>query len=206
MAPRSLASFVVGLACGLLADTSLTAQERDTSNTSGSPVEEIYVGRSWRESRQPPTDFCTASRTGFGKATIEDTYSFRSVDVRGSDGRVVDSDVAVIGRLRACFGADLAGRTGEPVPESASFFYAEGVLGDVPFIGRGDCRTTRRDYPEPGISSMRCFMELSGLPAAYVGGQLTTNTISSRSALGDGTDPPGYTQPSIATIRLWRRR
>jgi hypothetical protein len=127
--------------------------------------------------------------------------------VRGSDGRVVDSDVAVIGRLRACFGADLAGRPGEqPLQESGSFFYAEGVLGDVPFIGRGDCRTTRRDHPEPGISSMRCFMELSGLPAAYVGGQLTTNTISSRSSLGDGTDPPGYTQPSIATIRLWRRR
>jgi hypothetical protein len=79
-------------------------------------------------------------------------------------------------------------------------------LGKVPFVGRGECVTTRRDHPEPGISLQRCFMELSGLPAAYVGGHLTTNTISSRSSLGDGTDPPGYTQPSIATIRLWRRR
>jgi hypothetical protein len=52
----------------------------------------------------------------------------------------------------------------------------------------------------------RCFMELSGLPAPYVGGQLTTNTVGSRNALGDRTDPPGYTQPSIATIRLWKRR
>ena len=197
MAPRPLASFFSCLAGSLLAVTSLTAQERDTANARGSPVEEIYIGRSWRESRQPPTDFCAGAKTGFAKASVEDTYTFRSVDVRGSDGRVVDADVAVIGRLHACFG---------PQPESGSFFYAEGVLGDVPFVGRGDCRTTRRDHPEKGISTLRCFMELSGLPPAYVGGQLTTNTIGSRSELGDRTDPPGYTQPSIATIRLWRRR
>ena len=49
-------------------------------------------------------------------------------------------------------------------------------------------------------------MELGGLPQAYIGRQLTTNTIGTRIALGDRTDPPGYTQPSIATIRLWKRR
>jgi hypothetical protein len=190
---RSVATAVVAVA----ASVGLTGQERDTGRSGTSPVEEIYVGRSWRESRQAPTDFCAGSRTGFAAASTEDTYTFRSVDVRGSDGRVLDADVAVIGRLHACFG---------PLPESGSFFYAEGVLGEVPFVGRGDCRTTRRDYPETGISAMRCFMELSGLPPGYVGGQLTTNTIGSRIDLGDRTDPPGYTQPSIATIRLWRRR
>ena len=162
-----------------------------------SDVEDIYIGRSWRESRQPPTDFCAPERTGFGRASVEDTYTFRSVEARGSDGLVVNANVAVIGTLRACFG---------PLPETGSFFYAEGKLGDVPFTGRGECRTTRRDHPEAGMSAQRCFMELSGLPPAYVGGQLTTNTIGTRNALGDRTDPPGYTQPSIATIRLWKRR
>ena len=99
--------------------------------------------------------------------------------------------------LHACFGL---------LAESGTFFYAEGTLGDVPFTGRGDCRTTRQNHPEAGVSVQRCFMELSGLPPAYVGGKLTTNTIGSRNALGDRTDPPGYTQPSIATIRLWKRR
>jgi len=27
-----------------------------------------------------------------------------------------------------------------------------------------------------------------------------------RKPIGDESDPPGYAQPSIATIRLWRRR
>ena len=44
------------------------------------------------------------------------------------------------------------------------------------------------------------------LPDAYMGGQLTTNTIGSQNALGAVTDPPGYVQSSIATIRLWKRR
>jgi hypothetical protein len=188
---------IVTTLVAVAASVGLTAQERDTGVATTSPVEEIYIGRSWRDSRQQPTDFCAPSRTGFTKASIEDNYTFRSIAVRETDGRMVDADVAVIGRLHACFG---------PLPESVSFFYAEGVLGDLPFVGRGDCRTTRRDHPEPGISAMRCYMELSGLPETYAGGHLTTNTIGSLNALGDRTDPPGYTQPSIATIRLWRRR
>jgi len=79
-------------------------------------------------------------------------------------------------------------------------------LHTVTFTGRGECRLAKRDYPEPGIVVVRCFLELSDLPSGYVGGQLTTNTITSRIRLGDKSDPPGYTQPSIATVRLWRRR
>jgi hypothetical protein len=51
-----------------------------------------------------------------------------------------------------------------------------------------------------------CQLDLTGLPPEYVGGQLTTNTLQSRTTLGSDTDPPGYTQPSIATIRLWKKR
>ena len=194
---RIRVALLAWLAAGALAASAPRAQGRAGAGEGGSDVEDIYIGRSWRESRQGPTDFCAGSRTGFGRASVEDTYTFRSVETRGSDGLIVDADVATIGRLHACFG---------PLPESGTFFYAEGTLGDVPFTGRGDCRTTRQNHPEAGVSVQRCFMELSGLPPAYVGGQLTTNTIGSRNALGDRTDPPGYTQPSIATIRLWKRR
>jgi hypothetical protein len=178
----------------------LIAQSRAAGDPVVADVEDIYMGRSWRESRQAPTDFCAPERSGLGRASVEDTYTFRSIEVRGSDGLVVNANVAVIGSLRACFG---------PLPEVGSFFYAQGKLGEVPFTGRGECRTTRREHPEAGMSAQRCFMELSGLPPEYpeyVGGQLTTNTIGTRNALGDRTDPPGYTQPSIATIRLWKRR
>jgi hypothetical protein len=79
-------------------------------------------------------------------------------------------------------------------------------VGGTSLVGRGQCRTTKRDFPEAGISLLTCQRDLTGLPAAYVGGQLTTNTISSRTTLGADTDLPGYTQPSIATIRLWKKR
>lgn len=73
-------------------------------------------------------------------------------------------------------------------------------------VGRGQCRTTKRDFPETGITLFACQLDLTGLPPEYVGGQLTTNTLQSRTTLGSDTDPPGYTQPSIATIRLWKKR
>lgn len=191
------ASVLLALAC-LLPPCRASAQQGGTpAPAAASGVEDIYIGRSWRESRQAPSEFCGPGRTGFGPASVEDTYTFRSVETRGSDGLIVNADVAVIGTLRACFG---------PQPEGSSFFYAEGTLGDVRFTGRGECRNTRRDYPEPGVSVQRCFMDLGGLPPAYIGGQLTTNTVGTRNALGERTDPPGYTQPSIATIRLWKRR
>ena len=165
---------------------------------SDSRVEDIYIARSWRESRNAPTAFCAESRSGFGGSTSEDQFTFRSLATRGSDGLVTDANVQTIGRLRACFGA-----TSDPMLQN---FYAEGALASVTFTGRGECRTARQDYPEAGMTVVRCFLELRDLPGGYVGGQLTTNTMRSRKMLGDETDPPGYTQPSIATIRLWKRR
>jgi hypothetical protein len=84
-------------------------------------------------------------------------------------------------------------------------FYAEGVLGQISFSGRGEC-VTEPDYPEAGLTFQRCFLQLGELPDPYVGGQLTTNTINSRAPLGGVSDPPGYTQQSVATVRLWKRR
>jgi len=33
-----------------------------------------------------------------------------------------------------------------------------------------------------------------------------TNTVLSRIAVGEASDPAGYTQPSIVTVRLWKHR
>jgi hypothetical protein len=159
--------------------------------------EEIYVARSLRESREPPSPFCAPTRTGFGTASVEDRYSFWSVAVRASDARITDALVDEVGDLRACFGP-LEGGGG-------SFFYAEGSFGDVTFVGRGDCRASPDRSPRDGIGVTRCYMDLDELPGEYMAGRLTTNTINSRAELGDPSDPAGFTQNSIATVRLWRR-
>ena len=191
----------IAIGCGVLLVATSWAAEPATptlGQTSGSPVEEIYVARSLRESRAAPTEFCAKSRIGFDSATSEDHYTFRSTTVRASDGRIVDNNVHAIGRLRACFGS-----TDDP---KLLNFYAEGALGSATFTGRGECLAGKADYPEIGITTSRCFLHLGDLPKEYVGGELTTNSIRSRNVIGDVSDPPGYTQPSIATIRLWRRR
>jgi hypothetical protein len=181
---------------------SVTAAAEDPnhvpSKTSASGVEEIYVVRSWRESRDTPTDFCAQSHTNFEKLTSEDHYTFRSISIQTSNGRMIDNDVHTIGRLRACFGS-----TADPKLQN---FYAEGALGEITFKGRGECLVYKDDYPEPGMTSLRCFLHFFGLAPPYVGGELTTNSVRSRNVLGGVSDPPGYTQPSIATIRLWRKR
>lgn len=161
-------------------------------------VEDIYVARSIRESQSKPTEFCSQARTGFGNHSVEDRYSFQSVATRALDGLITDDNVGTIGRLRACFGSTSDPRTVN--------FYAEGVLGTVSFTGRGECLTVKQNYPEAGVTVARCFLELRDLPDGYIGGQLTTNTMRSRTLIGPVTDPLGYTQMSIATIRLWKRR
>lgn len=164
----------------------------------GGAIEDIYVARSLRLSRITPTAYCTPEKVGFTGATAEDQYTFHSTATRSADGLMINANVATIGRLHACFGS-----TPDPL---TSTFYAEGALGGVSFTGRGECRTAKQDYPEPGVTVYRCFLELRDLPREYQGGQLTTNTVVSRQGIGELSDPPGYVQPSIATVRLWKKR
>ena len=173
-------------------------QVRAQGNQAEEPqVEEIYILRSARESRTTtPTEFCARAKTNFD-SYIEDEYTFRSTATRASDGRMVDTNAATTGSLHGCFG-----RTSDPATIN---FYAEGFLGPTAFKGIGECRS-KVDFPEPGISLSRCFLDLSGLPATYVGGMLTTNSLNSLKRIGMETDPRGYTQVSIAAVRLWRKR
>lgn len=114
---------------------------------------------------------------------------------RGS-GRVVQPKGIRTAELRGCFGP-----TGEPARQK---FHAEIELGSHSFRGDGECRAVNVNFPQAGLFPIHCWLVLSGLPAPYVGGLLTTNTLASKAAYGQKSDPPGYTQASIATIRLWR--
>jgi len=163
-----------------------------------SQVEEIYVARSVRESRVSPTEFCAQARTGFNSDFFEDQYTLRSIATKASDGRIVNANIRRIGAGHGCFG-----RTADPAILN---FYVDLHVGKTALRGIGDCRQTKSDFPERGLTVWRCFLTLSDPLGRYIGGQLTSNTITSRNDLGIETDPPGYTQSSIATIRLWTKR
>ena len=162
-------------------------------------VEDLVVARLVRTSRFTPTDFCAAVRTAFAQpATIEDRYELKAVATDVATGRVIDASGAAVGTLHACYG---------PTADVRIYsFFGDGEIKGVAMIGRGQCRVTRRDFPEAGISTFSCQLDLMPLTSAYIGGQLTTNGLGSRAVLGPDTSPAGYTQTSIATIRLWKRR
>jgi hypothetical protein len=178
----------------------LSAQGTQKSNATAklTEQEEIYVARSVRESRVAPTAFCAHTKTGFKSDAFEDHYALRSIRTGASDGRMVNGDITKIGSGHACFG-----RTADPAILN---FYLELQIGKTALKGIGDCRSMKSGFPEEGLIAWHCFLNLTDPLGEYVGGQLTSNTITSRKDLGLETDPPGYTQSSIATIRLWKRR
>ena len=180
-----------GLLC--LATSAATAQR----GASVGHVEDIYVARSVRLSRAAPTEYCSEGHTTLRAATFEDQYDFKPVATRPKDGAVTSATGSTVGHLHACFSR---------ISDSVVVWFAQGDLNGIQLTGRGDCRTDGREFPEPGIGTWRCYLNLTGLSGGFVGGQLTTNTMQSRALTGIESDPPGYTQPSIATIRLWRAR
>jgi len=161
--------------------------------------EEIYILRSIRDRHVPAEGWCSSSKTGFEPfpADAERLFSFWSLRL-GADGKVTGTKHRQVAQLRACFGA-----TGEPARQN---FYAEIKMGSMSLYGNGECLALKTDFPESGLFPVRCQLVLSGLPVPYVGGLLTTNTMTSKAAFGGETDPRGYTQASIATIRLWKSR
>jgi hypothetical protein len=160
-------------------------------------VEDIYVARSVRLSRVSPTDYCAERRTALRVSRFEDQYDFKAVTTRSADGAVASAAGRTVGHLHACIGR---------ISDSLIVWFAQGDLNGIQFTGRGDCRSSGHESPEPGITPLRCYLDLTALPTRFAGGQLTTNTITSRATLGLVSDPHGYVQPSIATVRVWRTR
>jgi hypothetical protein len=191
---------IATLAASALVSGCATSNGSPTANASAA-YEDIFVLRSERIQRNPNSTWCTVDRAGFAPRSsptlLEDTFTFYSVQTQRSDGRVVDARAARVGEARTCFG---------PTENPRIFnFYIETALGQVPIVGAGECTVLRADVPEKGIVSVRCTVPLKVSSDAYVGGVLVTSTLSSNAVMGGETDPPGYAQASIATIRLWRR-
>ncbi len=198
--PFNILSAALMLPASLLAAAAspASAQSREASLPKAANVEEIYLARSIRESRITPTEFCAKMKTGVSDATSEDRYSFRSIAIRTSDGRVLDNNVSPIGNIHACFG-----RTADSAIQE---FYGDIVFGGTALKGFGECRLGKSDFPEQGLNAFKCSLTLSSASGEYVGGLLTTNSMLSARPIGTETDPVGYLQSSIATIRLWKKR
>ena len=192
--PRTRGQLAISIFAAVVATATIEAVAQDVS------LEDIYVLRSIREHKEAEAEWCASSRTGFEPFAkdAERSFSFWSVQSRPEDGKLVDGKQARVAQLRACFGA-----SNEAARQN---FYAEIQLGSISFRGKGECLALAVDFPEPGLFPVRCQLVLSGLPAPFAGGLLTTNTITSKASFGGDTDPPGYTQASIATIRLWKKR
>ncbi|MGE0053602.1 MAG: hypothetical protein AB7S74_05270 [Hyphomicrobium sp.] len=164
----------------------------------GDGVEEIYVLRSVRETRSKPTEACSTERTKLSQPAWEDQYTFRSLETRSKDGRILNTDAGKVGEIRACFGnsADPA------VWELYGDLNVNGVSGKA----FGKCYKTKADFPEKGVNLFACAFDLFDLSGGYLGGQLTTNSLTTPELFGTASNPTGYTQVSIATIRLWKKR
>jgi hypothetical protein len=91
------------LICAVVAFFVGSQAEAQTAKADGTSVEEIYIARSVREARLPPTEFCTKAKTGVDHAGAEDQFTFRSVAL-GSDGRVINANVETIGSAHTCVG------------------------------------------------------------------------------------------------------
>jgi hypothetical protein len=195
-----LVAAILGVGLLLVTEEALDAQSpQKTRAASDTQVEEIYIARSVPESQVAPTEFCAPSKTGFGEASLEGRYSFRSVSMTASDGRLINTNLNTIGSFHGCFRP-----TADPTINEV---FAELRIGSSKLLlGKGECRYVKSDFPEPGINAAHCFLDLSAPDDQYMGGLLTTNSITSLKVVGLDTDPPGYTQASIATIRVWKKR
>jgi hypothetical protein len=178
----------------LFCATLLPAQ--DSPAPHGKKKEEIFVIRSVRTARITPTDYCAQFRTGFSDVLYEDQYDFYAVATDAQHGAIVSTLGNKTASLHACFGK-------APDPNVLNF-YGEGEIAAISFTGNGKCMILKRDFPEPGLKLNACFLHLGGVKDPYIGGLLTTNTLITRNTLGEKSDPPGYVQPSIATVRLWK--
>jgi len=164
----------------------------------GDSYEDIYVLRSERKERITQSSWCTKERAGFaplsGPSLLEDRFNFWSVETRVADGRVANTHAANLGEVRGCLGG-----TENPAVFN---FYLESSLSGLAISGKG----ALANQPEKNMYVSRCTVPLKVASDAYVGGLLVTSSMTTNEAtFGLQTNPPGYTQVSIATIRLWRK-
>lgn len=152
-----------------------------------SDVEEIYVFRSLSERTESgETDFC--KREAPFRSTGHNYYSLWSVTADERSGQLTNVRRMRIGELHNCLGE----------ANGVLQFYTVGTINGIPFRGRGD-QLVEQQTAE--INSRVNRFLLQGLPAPYVAGMLSSNTVRTTPS-----DAPGYVQSSVGVIRLWRAR
>lgn len=178
----------------LLAVMGVATASAEQARPGDSDVEEIYVLRSLRETRVTPTEFCSPLEA----PTSEDYYTFHTLGLDAQTGRAASFSASSVGYIRGCFG--------KGANPSDILFYGEFEANGVKGKARGDCKSGPPEFPEQGLRLFACYFLLSDLPASYAGGQLTTNSVNSKNITGETSDPSGYIQVSVATMRLWKKR
>lgn len=181
----------------------------DQTQAANAGVESIFVVRSIRTVRYGgpsgqaplPTDFCNSGR-GFDNLGSDDHYTFSSIEIDANSGLMRDGEKKTVGWVRACFSTI----TTAPDGSKSLKMWGLGELAGVQVEGPGACDVL--SAVEPSVTPARCWFEMKALPntGGFARALLTTNTVFSKNVFGNVSDPPGYTQSSIATVRLWRHR
>lgn len=182
---RIVAAGAVASICWGFGGVRLRAQQSETPSN----VEEIYVFRSVSErvTQEPATGVC-ASAAPF-KVTSENYYSLWSVVSDNKTGQVIDAKRERIGELYNCIAANADGTTR---------FYTIGNINGIAFKGPGDQAASQQTATVQ--SRVNRFL-LDGLPAPYVAGMLSSNTVRLTPAAS-----AGYVLSSVGIIRLWKAR
>ncbi len=160
-------------------------------------AEEIYVFRTTRTRHEAgATPACASAPVA---SVNEDYYSLWSIELRGSDSRVVKTHQHEVGGFTACFGPLVRG---QPLQ-----MYAIGKVANIPWIGTGQCLALESQPPVRTAVAFNCRLNLSGLPEIYSGGFAVSSTLAP--FLGKDQPPtahvPGYLSTSVVVVRLWRK-
>jgi hypothetical protein len=185
---------LVGLLCALASQARPAQSSYKQEVKAG--VEQIYVFRTTRTQHQSgATPACAAAP--FPSAN-EDYYDLRSIELRGSDSRVVNTHKSSVGGFTACMG--------QLVKDQPLQMYATGKIANVPWTGIGECLVLKSQPPVRTAIAFTCRLDLSGLPEAYSGGFLVSSTLAP--FLGKDQPAtahvPGYLSTSVVTLRLWK--
>lgn len=180
------------------------------SDHSGRP-EDVFVYRVVRVTRASVGSECAGA--GF-RVSGQGNYEFTALSVRDTSGEVTFEVKQKVGESLGCFG---------PRSDSAPMpFYSRLNINGIKAVGRGECATRYEDFPEPHVIIQDCWLKLENLSAGYVGGFVTMNSLATTGGApntaaardctggpcgrGYESNPPGYFQTSVATMRVWRQR
>ncbi len=170
----------------LVAGSPPRAEAQTTQAETPTAVEEIYLFRSVPERAiDGETDFCRT--TAPFTATGENLFSLWSISGDDASGRVTDVRRSRIGEMRACLAVS---------PNAPPRIYTIGTINGIPFRGSGDQYVAQQT---PVVQSRVNRFLLEGLPAPYVGGLISSNTVRLTPP-----DTEGYVLSSISIVRLWK--